>query len=145
MRRTRIIAALCLTGALGLAACSGRGDDTLNAIAQDYVIMTLEIGEREDGYVDAYHGPPEWAETARTNPRTVEQLRAAAAALSQRLEQFPTRGLSDEEVQRRAYLIAHVNAANTRLRMIAGEEPAFADEAEGLFRRPARHAAPVRL
>ena len=133
MRRTRIIAALCLAGALGLAACSGRGDDSLNAIARDYVIMTLEIGEREDGYVDAYHGPPEWAETARTNPRTVEQLRAAAAALSERLEAFPTRGLSDEEVQRRAYLIAHVRAADTRLRMIAGEEPAFADEAEGLF------------
>ncbi|MFN3538063.1 MAG: hypothetical protein ACK4Y4_11505, partial [Brevundimonas sp.] len=123
MRRTRIIAALCLAGALGMAACSGRSDDSLNAIAQDYVIMTLEIGEREEGYVDAYHGPPEWAETARVNPRTVEQLRVAAAALTRRLEQLSTRGLSDEEVQRRAYLIAHVRAADTRLRMIAGEEP----------------------
>ncbi|MFN3815782.1 hypothetical protein [Brevundimonas sp.] len=133
MRRTRIIAALCLAGALGLTACSGRSDDSLNAIAQDYVIMTLEIGEREEGYVDAYHGPAEWAETARSNPRTVEQLRAAVAALTQRLEQLSTRGLSEEEVQRRAYLIAHVRAAGTRLRMIAGEELAFADEAEGLF------------
>lgn len=133
MRRNRTVFALCLVAALGLSACAGRSNDTLNAIAQDYVILTLEIGEREEGYVDAYHGPAEWAQTARANPRTVEQLRAAAAALSQRLERFPVRGLDRDQVQRRAYLIAHVQAAEVRLRMIAGEDLAFADEAEGLF------------
>ena len=129
----RAALALCLAAAIGLSACAGRSDDSLNAIAQDYVIMTLEIGEREDGYVDAYHGPPEWAQTARANPRTVDQLRTAAAALSQRLERLPTRGLSQDEIQRREYLIAHVRAAETRLVMIAGGELSFADEAEGLF------------
>ena len=138
MTRNRTVAALCLSAAVGLAAvipgaCSGRGNDSLDAMAQDYVMLTLEIGEREEGYVDAYHGPPEWAETARMNPRTVEQLRTAAAALVERLERSPTRGLDADEAQRRAWLIAHVRAAETRLRMIAGEELAFADEAEGLF------------
>ena len=35
----------------------------------------------EPGYVDAYYGPPEWAEAAKTNPRDTTALAAAAAAL----------------------------------------------------------------
>lgn len=132
MAWNRTIAALGLTAALALTGCGGT-DDSLDAIAGDYVRMTLEIGQREDGYVDAYHGPAEWAAAAEADPRTVEELRAAAAALNGRLDDLPTRGLDEDEVQRRAYLLAHVRAAAARLRMIAGEEMAFADEAEALF------------
>jgi hypothetical protein len=132
MAWNRTIAALGLTAALALTGCGGT-DDSLDAIAGDYVRMTLEIGQREDGYVDAYHGPAEWAAAAEADPRTVEELRAAAAALNGRLDDLPTRGLDEDEVQRRAYLLAHVRAAAARLRMIAGEDMAFADEAEALF------------
>ena len=132
MARNRMIAAIGLTAALLLTGCGGT-DDSLDAIARDYVRMTLEIGQREEGYVDAYHGPPEWATAAEADPRTVEQLRAAAAALTGRLAEFPTHGLDEDEVQRRAYLLAHVRAADARLRMIAGEEITFADDAEALF------------
>ena len=105
----------------------------LDAAARDYVALTLEIGEREPGYVDAYYGPADWAEAAKANPRTVVQLSAAAAALSARLNATPTDGLDRQGVQRRAYLLAHVSAASARLRMLAGEKMGFADEAEALF------------
>ena len=36
--------------------------DQLNPIATDYVHLTLEIGEHEPGYVDAYYGPEDWRE-----------------------------------------------------------------------------------
>lgn len=107
MAWNRMIVAFGLAAGLMAAACGGT-DDSLDAIARDYVRLTLEIGEREAGYVDAYHGPPEWAAAAKADPRTVAQLRAAAAVLTQRLEAFSTRGLDEDEVQRRAYLIAHV-------------------------------------
>lgn len=105
----------------------------LDAAARDYVALTLEIGEREPGYVDAYYGPADWAEAAKANPRTVAQLSAAAAALSARLNAVPTEGLDRQGVQRHAYLLAHVSAASARLRMLAGEKMGFADEAEALF------------
>jgi hypothetical protein len=107
--------------------------DSLNLIAHDYVALTLEIGEREPGYVDAYYGPAEWQAAAKANPRTVPQLIQGAAGLSQRLDAVPDRGLDAASLQRRKYLKAHVAAASARLRMLSGEKMGFADEAYALF------------
>ena len=121
-----------LTAAALLAACAATpkpATDSLDAVARDYVALTLEIGEREPGYVDAYYGPAEWAEAAKANPRALPQLAEGAAALSRRLDALPTTGLDEQSLQRRAYLSAHVSAASARLRMLGGEKMAFADEA----------------
>lgn len=147
MMRTRLLACLSLglaVAGLSLSACATPAQPpvvaapspamaALDAAARDYVALTLEIGEREPGYVDAYYGPADWAQAAKANPRTVAQLSAAAADLSARLSAVPTDGLDREGVQRRAYLLAHVSAASARLRMLAGEKMGFADEAEALF------------
>ena len=64
--RIATIAALTSATAL-LAACvttPKTSPDSLDAVARGYVALTLEIGERVPGYVDAYYGPPEWAEAA---------------------------------------------------------------------------------
>jgi hypothetical protein len=106
--------------------------DPLDALAHDYVRLQLEVGEREEGYIDAYYGPPEWREAARANPRTVEQLAAAAAELSSRAAAISV--LADSpEARRLGFLIAQLTAAQTRLRMIRGERLSFADEARGLY------------
>lgn len=105
----------------------------LNALAERYVMLILEIGEHEDGYVDAYYGPPEWAAAAEANPRSVEALTQEAVALTEALEAVSTVGADPVLAQRQRYLLAHVSAAEARLGMIAGERPAFADEAEALF------------
>ena len=133
--RVTTIAALAGAAVL-LAACAASPKptaDSLDAVARDYVALTLEIGEREPGYVDAYYGPAEWAEAAKANPRALPQLAEGAAALTRRLEALPERGLDDQSRQRRAYLLAHVSAASARLRMLQGEKLGFADEAEALF------------
>ncbi|WP_298747386.1 hypothetical protein [uncultured Brevundimonas sp.] len=107
--------------------------DTLDAIARDYVGLILEIGEREEGYVDAYYGPPEWRTAAAANPREIPQLIQGAASLTARLNAISAAGADPAVVQRRAYLLAHVSAAAARLRMLSGEKISFADEAEALF------------
>jgi hypothetical protein len=107
--------------------------DTLDAIAADYVRLSLEIGEREPGYIDAYYGPPEWAEQAKAAPREIPELRAAVDALAQRVAAIPDTGLDALEQRRAPFLAAQLGAAATRLRMLAGEKLSFADEAEGLF------------
>ena len=133
--RAIMISLLCLLGACATqpAAAPDASGDSLDAIARDYVAMTLEIGEREEGYVDAYYGPPEWAAAARANPRTVPQLIQGAASLTERLNAVSTAGAEPAVAQRKAYLLAHVSAAAARLRMISGEKMSFADEAEALF------------
>lgn len=130
--------ALVMSALLFLAACASTPQaaptaDGLDAVARDYVALILELGEREDGYVDAYYGPPEWLAAAKADPRTTPQLIQGAAALTARLNAVPDRGLDAMSLQRKKYLLAHVSAAAARLRMISGEKMSFADEAEALF------------
>jgi len=106
--------------------------DPLDAVARDYVRLTLEIGEREEGYVDAYYGPPEWREAAHANPRTLPQLAAAVGELQGRLAAI-TVAAGSPEARRIAFLLAQLTAAETRLRMLQGERLSFAEEAQGLY------------
>ncbi len=126
--------ALLLAGCAG-ATATGRAvrSDDLDAAARDYVRLTLEIGEREPGYVDAYYGPEAWLAAAKAHPRTVSELSLAAAELTARLQALPVDGADPMAAQRRKYLLAHVAAASARLRMLAGERMGFQDEAEALF------------
>ncbi len=114
----------------------GVAPDSLDAIAEDYVMLILDIGELEPGYVDAYYGPAEWQAAAKAETETADQLIQRAAWLSSRLAGLDRNGPSGAtpaDIQRRKYLDAHVAAASARLRMLSGEKMSFADEAEALF------------
>jgi hypothetical protein len=126
---------LCLLAAILLGACvsADGGGDSLDAIARDYVKLQLAIGEKEEGYIDAYYGPPEWQAEAKTEPRTLPELAAWAGVLTVRLRSLADARLEPIEQRRRDFLLAQLKSASTRLRMMQGEKLAFADEAEGLF------------
>ena len=122
--------------AVALAACqqtpTTRDSDTLDAIARDYVHLSLTIGEKEEGYIDAYYGPPELQAAAKAEaPKlSLSELAKRTNALSARVAALEPEGL---DARRAAFLSAQLTAARTRLRMMAGEKLSFADEAKGLF------------
>jgi hypothetical protein len=118
-----------------LAGCvsSDGGRGGLDSIAADYVKLQLAIGEKEEGYIDAYYGPPRWQAEAKSTVRTLPELAARAAVLAVRLNSLDVAPLEPIELRRRDFLLAQLRAASTRLRMMQGEKLAFADEAEGLF------------
>jgi hypothetical protein len=135
MMRALVLSFLLFLGACASAPTAGpaASRDSLDAVARDYVALILEIGEREPGYVDAYYGPPEWAQAAQANPRDIPALMQGAASLTERLNAISVAGAEPAVAQRKAYLLAHVSAASARLRMLSGERLSFADEAEALF------------
>ncbi len=124
---------LLLAAALILATGAKRAPSPLDGIAEAYVHLTLEAGEREDGYVDAYYGPAEWQAEAKAKPRDVATLRKDARALATRINAVRSQELSPDDRRRKAILASQLKAAETRLAMIAGAKFSFADEAEGLF------------
>ena len=124
---------LLLAAALAFSVAAKRAPSPLDGIAADYVHLTLEAGQREDGYVDAYYGPAEWAAEAKAKPRDVATLRKDARALAARLAAIKPAALTRDDRTRRAFLAAQLKAAETRLAMIAGVKFSFADEAQGLF------------
>lgn len=128
------LAILCV--ALFIVACASSPPappPTLNAIAEDFVRLSLEIGTHEAGYVDAYYGPAEWKAQAEADPRATEELKAGADALSRQLAALPDAGLTADNARRRRFLAASLVTARFRLDMIEGARIPFADEAERLF------------
>lgn len=109
-----------------------QGPAAIDAIARDYVRLQLEIGARDEGYIDAYYGPAEVRTAATANPRTIPELAAAVAAMQARLAAIalPRNSLA---ARRHAFLAAQLTAAATRLRMVGGERLSFAEEARGLY------------
>lgn len=125
--------ALFFVAALLLAACTARAEPDLNPFAESYVRLALEVGTHEEGYIDAYYGPPEWKTEAEAQPRSTADLKAAADALSAQIATALGEA-HDPAVQRRARtLAAYVSSVRFRLDMIDGERVPFADEAERLF------------
>ena len=106
---------------------------TINAVATAYVMLSLEIGTHEKGYIDAYYGPPSLFDAAVASPRDKAALIAAARQLIAKLDGI-TPDLSDPiERRRTAFLRAQLRAAETWLMMMEGTRFPFAEEAERLF------------
>ncbi|HYJ30902.1 MAG TPA: hypothetical protein VEW25_11240 [Allosphingosinicella sp.] len=124
--------------ALLLAACATTpraSADSLDRIAEDYVKLQLAIGEKEEGYIDAYYGPPEWQAEARAQgaATTLQGLSVRVASLRVRLALELGDAAAEPAGRRGAFLRAQLLAAHTRLRMMQGERLSFAEEAQGLF------------
>ncbi|HET9429508.1 MAG TPA: hypothetical protein VFO69_14230 [Allosphingosinicella sp.] len=129
-----ILVSLLLAGCVATPSPQPTSAPTpLDAIARDYVSLTLEMGERDDGYVDAYYGPAEWREAARSNPRPLAELASHAEGLHGRLLAVDPAGLDALSRRRRESLIKQLVAARTRLRILQGEGLGFIEEAQGLY------------
>ncbi|KKC24583.1 hypothetical protein [Sphingomonas sp. SRS2] len=128
-----MIRTILLAAALVFAVNAKRAPSPLDGIAEDYVHLTLEAGQREEGYVDAYYGPEAWAAEAKAKPRDVATLRKDARALAARLAAIKPAKLTPDDRIRRSFLAAQLKAAETRLAMKAGVKFSFSDEALGLF------------
>jgi len=116
------------------AACTDAATESpLNDTARAYVRMALEIGTHEKDYVDAYYGPPEWRTEAEAHPRSLGELKAEAERIGAGLGMIDAAALNPLERARRAWLIAHVASAQTRLDMIGGVRLPFREEAQRLF------------
>lgn len=118
---------------LGAPALASPASEMLDKIAGDFVRMTIEAGEREPGYVDAYYGPREYMVAAKAAPRPVYLLRKEADRLQGLLAFVPNKDLTPDERRRKLFLKGQIKAAQTRLAMIAGDKFSFQDEAQGLF------------
>ena len=146
----RVLAFLFVLFAAACAAAPPppRGPSLDPALARDYVRLILEIGEHEEGYVDAYYGPPEWQAEAKAKRRTVAELKTEADRLTAAVGAagLPAPGARRTELvifapdseahllaQRRDFMAWHLRAARARLDMIEGARPAFQDEAQVLF------------
>jgi hypothetical protein len=130
---TLMIFSTAIQAAPALPASTQASRTLLDPVAQAYVHLSLEIGEHEPGYIDAYYGPADWDQQAKRAHRALPELRAAAESLRMRLAEVDETRLAPIEIRRKRLLAAQLTAASTRMAMLAGEKLDFEHEAEGLY------------
>lgn len=131
MRFSFLLPMLFVAGACATLPPASTHRDTIDLVARDYVVQTLDIGERDPGFVDAYYGPAEYQAAAKAAPRDLAALKTASDALFARLDAL--RPADPLEVRRLSFLRGQLLAERTRLRMLSGEKLTFLEEARGLF------------
>lgn len=103
----------------------------LDAAAESYVRLVLALAERDADSLDIYYGPPAWEQDARARRPSLEETRSAAATLSASVAAMA--GASDEDEIRRTFLIRQLRAVVTRIDIVRGARPPFAEEVQALF------------
>ncbi|MDU0354282.1 hypothetical protein RS130_10370 [Paraglaciecola aquimarina] len=106
-------------------------NETLDAAAERYVKLGLELGEYDLDYVDAYLGPVEWRNKAQQKPRSKEQLAKDIHSLFTALKVMPING--EEPALRHKALFRNVRAMDVRARMLVGEKFSFSEEAKLIY------------
>ena len=122
------LAAVVIAAAV-VSSCS-RPTHAMDSLAEQYVRLTLALGQHDPDYVDAYYGPPEWKPGEKKI--SLDEITTQVNELQSRLA-----GLAvppDEmEVLRRQYLIKQTAAMTARIRMLKGERMSFDEEARALY------------
>lgn len=137
---SRLIAAAAILSLMTPLSCvtnTGSSSEVTDAVAEAYVKLTLELGQYDPDFVDAYYGPPEWRPApldsgdARTFPR--DELLGRADELLSRLDGIGTEGLEEIELGRIRFLRAHIASARARVELVGGRKMSFDEESRALY------------
>jgi hypothetical protein len=105
---------------------------SLDPLAEAYVKLNLALGEHDADWVDAYYGPPEWREAAKSEKTSLADIHAEATALRESVRNTPAS--TDRMLAlRRNYLIEQLGALITKTEMLQGKKFRFEEEARLLY------------
>ena len=132
IRKTGAVWAICLLLA-GCVTPPPASVHDMDAIAREYVVLVLALGEHDSDFVDAYYGPEQWRRDARNARLSLSSISIKAGLLRRTLLAGDF-GVDDEMVaQRRALLDKQIRAVQARADQLRGEEFSFDREAELLY------------
>lgn len=111
----------------------GRGD--IDAVAQAYVKLVLEVGLYDPEYVDAYFGPASWkpSEQAKEEPFPAERLGGRVSQLIEQLGKVEASGFTDLEKLRLTFLERQLIAVRAKIDLLAGRKMSFDEESKALY------------
>lgn len=127
----RALGALLL---LGLSGCrsSAPAAPTLDDLAQKYIVLTRDLGDRDPDSLDFYAGSGNPADTPKSAPGDAS-LHDRAVALRTALSSLP------EESSRKVMLLGQVDALAARIEQLQGKSRSFDDESRTYFGVVAAH------
>ena len=117
--------------AVCLSACRSSPTASLDAAAEFYVRAALALGERDADSLDIYYGPGAWRADARARHLPLDDIRTASVPFIASLDERP---FDDAEAEaRRLFLLRQTRAIVSRVDIVRGARPPFAEEVRTLF------------
>ena len=108
----------------------------LNSIAEKYVKLTLEIGNYDNLYIDAYYGPKEWkteAKKLKQKEFPYNKLLDRAKKLYNSVEIIQLKKSDKLLSLRKKYLLKQLISVKARIKIINGEQFTFNQESDKLY------------
>ncbi len=101
---------------------------TLDSLAQEYVKLTLQVGQHHTSYIDAYYGPEDWRPKGEALPLTalVEQVQYLITAIK-------TVDIKEDEQQRYQFLSLQLTSVLHFIYLQQGKEITFDQESLALY------------
>jgi len=104
--------------------------NSINEIAENYVKLSLKIGQHSEYYVDAYYGPEEWR--PGSEKPSLAQLEAEAQSLVSAAEQLGMDEVKDQQT-RLDFLTIQLRASLAYIKQLAGVKLDFRAECKALY------------
>jgi hypothetical protein len=124
-------AALLAISLFGCAAEESAAPMTLDSRAEAYVHLVLALGEHDADYVDAYIGPAEWREQAKSSQLGLEEIERRAREASAGLSELSFDNQLEE--LRARHLEKSFDSLLARVAMLSGERLSFDEESLALY------------
>ncbi|HYI22109.1 MAG TPA: hypothetical protein VEX62_05670 [Candidatus Limnocylindrales bacterium] len=109
---------------------AGQADAAPDAVAREYLLLGLSLGELQEGIVDSYFGPPELRQVALDAHATPADIAQRARELVGRLDD------EVEDAQRREWLNRQLVAVETLAQLVGGEPLDYIEEVTRCFDAP---------
>ncbi|MGA3288428.1 MAG: hypothetical protein ABSD46_13520 [Bacteroidota bacterium] len=105
----------------------------LNSIAEPYTKLVLAVGQHDADYVDAYYGPKEWSEEAKTEKKSLSAIKEAALLLKTKLDEIDISCNEDILHLRHQYLQKQIASLISRVEALNGKKLSFDEEAKAYY------------
>jgi hypothetical protein len=105
----------------------------LNSIAELYTKLVLAVGQHDADYVDAYYGPKEWSEEAKTEKKPLSAIKEAALLLTTRLDEIDITRNENILHLRHQYLQKQIASLISRVEALNGKKLSFDEEAKAYY------------
>jgi len=129
--RTACVAVLLGTLLLCSACRRQAAPPSLDDLAHRYVVLMVELGERDLDSLDFYVGTDQSIEELRKHPESFESLHRSALALRTQVEQLTANTVDDE--RRKELLLRQIDAMVLRTEQVQGHNRSFDEESRTFF------------
>lgn len=127
-----------------LISCTQQnGLEKMNNIAEQFVKLTLKVGLYDEAVVDAYHGPEEWKPAEITDSAKAaypkDEFLSSVDNLKSKLNSIKEDNLTNELKIRKRFLLKHLIALETKIKIIGNKKFKFDEESQLLYDAVAPH------